>query len=492
MLQQLSTLPETSGASIHPDDGRGGCSGPDSDGPKDHHHGLAGEEADRNSTANRWPREETMALLKIRSEMDVAFRDTTPKAPLWQQISRRLGELGYHRSAKKCKEKFENIYKYHRRTKDGRYGKPNSKTYRFFEQLEALQTPHPPHEQEQPTTLVQHAVPCSIRFPTSADYSDSTTSSNTKDSAEAATTTPKSDKRRLTQFFERLMKEVVEKQESLHRKFMEVLEKCEQDRIARDEAWKMQELARINRERELLAHERSVAAAKDAALLAILKKLTEQSSSVTVEVNDILSDQNMINNIPEDKDKEKENSGVMEKLQEGRNRSDVGNFIQMSSSRWPKEEVEALIRLRTNMDLEYDGNGPKGPLWEEMSSAMKKLGYNRSAKRCKEKWENINKYFKRMREKNKRRPEDSKTCPYFHQLDALYSSKKRNGNSNNNSNDQLKAEELLMHIMSGQEDPQSSSQDAATDKEKMNQNEGDNKDDGDHMVANSTSIEIMG
>ena len=49
---------------------------------------LKGEEGDRNSSANRWPREETMALLKIRSEMDAAFRDISPKAPLWEQVSR--------------------------------------------------------------------------------------------------------------------------------------------------------------------------------------------------------------------------------------------------------------------------------------------------------------------------------------------------------------------------------------------------------------------
>lgn len=61
---------------------------------------------------------------------------------------------------------------------------------------------------------------------------------------------------------------------------------------------------------------------------------------------------------------------------------------------------------------------------------MKKLGYNRNSKRCKEKWENINKYFKKVKESNKKRPQDSKTCPYFHQLDALYSQKNNNINNN--------------------------------------------------------------
>ncbi|KAL0438219.1 UNVERIFIED_CONTAM: Trihelix transcription factor GT-2 [Sesamum latifolium] len=97
-----------------------------------------------------------------------------------------------------------------------------------------------------------------------------------------------------------------------------------------------------------------------------------------------------------------------------------------SSSRWPKAEVQALINLRTSLDLKYQDNGPKGPLWEEISAAMGKLGYNRSAKRCKEKWENINKYFKKVKESNKKRPEDSKTCPYFHQLEAIYKERARN------------------------------------------------------------------
>ncbi|EYU44888.1 hypothetical protein MIMGU_mgv1a018585mg [Erythranthe guttata] len=48
------------------------------------------------------------------------------------------------------------------------------------------------------------------------------------------------------------------------------------------------------------------------------------------------------------------------------------------------------------------------------------MTHQKSARCCKEKWENINKYFKKVKESNKKRPEDSKTCPYFHQLDAIY------------------------------------------------------------------------
>lgn len=51
---------------------------------------LGGDEADRGggSGGNRWPRQETLALLKIRSDMDATFRDATLKGPLWEDVSR--------------------------------------------------------------------------------------------------------------------------------------------------------------------------------------------------------------------------------------------------------------------------------------------------------------------------------------------------------------------------------------------------------------------
>lgn len=51
---------------------------------------LVGEDAGGggSSAGNRWPRQETLALLKIRSDMDSAFRDATLKGPLWDEVSR--------------------------------------------------------------------------------------------------------------------------------------------------------------------------------------------------------------------------------------------------------------------------------------------------------------------------------------------------------------------------------------------------------------------
>ena len=63
-----------------------------------HHEGssndVGGEEdkgkieGDRSYGGSRWPRQETLALLNIRSGMDVAFRDASVKGPLWEEVSR--------------------------------------------------------------------------------------------------------------------------------------------------------------------------------------------------------------------------------------------------------------------------------------------------------------------------------------------------------------------------------------------------------------------
>uniref|UniRef100_A0A2P2L659 Trihelix transcription factor GT-2-like n=2 Tax=Rhizophora mucronata TaxID=61149 RepID=A0A2P2L659_RHIMU len=432
--------------------------------------------------------------------MDVAFRGSSVKGPLWEEVSRKLEELGYHRSAKKCREKFENVYKYHKRTKEGRTGKQEGKTYRFFDQLEAFENqsssfpspvPPPPKSQipeiamsvadhppppplppcnlgaysvtvtSMPTaTLATHAsqgivtqtkhitVPilppsqatnpmnaAQSNFPSSipADTLSNSTSSSTSSDVEPHGRNKR--KRKWKDFFERLMKEVMKKQEEMQMKFLEAIEKREHERMIREEAWRMQEMVRINREREILAQERSIAAAKDAAVMAFLQKLSDQQQN---------PGQGLYNPPPSQPAAPRPLQSAPPPPQPAPTptptppqqatianldalKSDGGdqNFTPISSSRWPKVEVQALIKLRTSLDSKYQESGPKGPLWEEISAGMKRLGYNRNAKRCKEKWENINKYFKKVKESNKKRPEDAKTCPYFHQLDALYRKKNR-------------------------------------------------------------------
>lgn len=443
------------------------------------------EESERTSgsnSGNRWPKQETIALLRIRSEMDVEFKDSSLKGPLWQQVSRKLAELGYHRSAKKCKEKFENVYKYNKRTKDGRTTKPDGKTYRFFDELQALDT----HSPSQPPPRIvantsilpnttAHTIPTSTVSSTPSpitslnvstnpvpsirvgdlpsfnmiSLSNSTSSSSSTSSDEQRGERKRKRKRKWKDFFESLMGEVIKKQEELEKKFLDALEKRERDRMIREEAWRVHEMTRINKEHELLVQERSMVAAKDAAVIEFLQKISDQqkdpsSNPITIpqlqqlqlQLQPVVQPSRQPPPAPPPAPQQlvitqpppstpAVSAPAVAAPQPQSNPGGTDNLQSPTPSRWPKAEIEALIHLRKNLDNKYNETSPKGPLWEDISAGMQRLGYNRNAKRCKEKWENINKYYKKVKESNKKRPEDAKTCPYFHQLDALYKEKSK-------------------------------------------------------------------
>eukprot|EP00262_Sarcandra_glabra_P005231 TRINITY_DN1660_c1_g1_i1.p1 TRINITY_DN1660_c1_g1~~TRINITY_DN1660_c1_g1_i1.p1 ORF type:complete len:529 (-),score=148.24 TRINITY_DN1660_c1_g1_i1:72-1658(-) len=281
--------------------------------------------------------------------------------------------------------------------------------------------------------------------------------------------------RKMMEFFEGLMKQVMEKQEAMQQRFLETIEKREQDRMIREEAWKRQEMARLAREHEIMAQERAMSASRDAAVLAFLQKITgqtfqmpQQAAPPPVSIPPIAtptqptpppppppSHQQQPEPQPQPQlqpqQHQQQPQGPQQQQQQHHHQSptteiarqqpvstelilvpeqhEMGGNFDPASSRWPKTEVLALIKLRSGLENRYQEAGPKGPLWEEISAGMQRLGYKRSAKRCKEKWENINKYFKKVKESNKKRPEDAKTCPYFHQLDALYRRKSMGSSS---------------------------------------------------------------
>ncbi|QCE08103.1 trihelix transcription factor GT-2-like [Vigna unguiculata] len=513
--------------------------------------GLEEEEGDKiNSSCagNRWPRQETLALLKIRSDMDAVFRDSSLKGPLWEEVARKLAELGYHRSAKKCKEKFENVYKYHKRTKESRSGKQEGKTYKFFDQLQALENqfivsyplkpqptlattntvallppptrpsdtttisyvtatvpstnptaispsppppPPPPTNATTTTTITSPTVQTNPRNPPQPNNNNhdipytlpnmnnlfSTTSTSSSTASDEDLEEKYRKKRKWKDYFRRLTRQVLAKQEEMQKRFLEAIDKREREHVAQQEAWRIQEMARINREHELLVQERSTAAAKNAAVIAFLQQLSGQNQNPSTQAG-----ANFLQTPPPSQPPpppqvsqlkppsqqaplvmSNNNNIEIQKMNNGHSAvaatpttaataicvvaTTPTSLNSLSSSRWPKAEVLALIRLRTSLETKYQENGPKAPLWEDISAGMLRLGYNRSAKRCKEKWENINKYFKKVKESNKHRRENSKTCPYFHELDAIYREKSKSQNPFGASFLNMKAHEMMEPLM---------------------------------------------
>ncbi|XP_010683862.2 trihelix transcription factor PTL isoform X2 [Beta vulgaris subsp. vulgaris] len=364
--------------------------------------------------AARWPRQETLTLLEIRSRLDHKFKEANQKGPLWDEVARIMSEEhGYQRSGKKCREKFENLYKYYKKTKEGKAGRQDGKHYRFFRQLEALYgDQHNTHHIHHPTTsdnthhiagnvphfhnnqniipsnlgnTDNHPIlrPTSVSLSNSSEYETSSSDNDVGGSIESEEWKKKkkkgkrSWKAKVKEFIDYQMRKIMDKQEAWLEKMMKTLDSRERERMEREEEWRKQEGERIEREHKFWASERAWIEARDSALMTALEKMTNS--------------------------RDKEASIVV-----GRDRDRDhyhGRVGIIANDQWLETEVTRLIQLRTSMESRFQQCGfSEEVLWEDIAAKMAYLGYDRSAIVCKEKWDSINNIIKD--EGNKKRKEN--------------------------------------------------------------------------------------
>ncbi|GAY37494.1 hypothetical protein CUMW_029430, partial [Citrus unshiu] len=131
-------------------------------------------------------------------------------------------------------------------------------------------------------------------------------------------------------FFEGLVKQVMDHQEGLHRKFVEVVQRIDREKSEREEAWRREDAAKYNREAIARAHEQAAALSREALIISHLEKITGQSINLPPRKTALLLVQ------PDQ---------VITKGPTKEWKSD------MISRRWPKAEVEALIQIRDAIDV---------------------------------------------------------------------------------------------------------------------------------------------
>ncbi|PON36353.1 GAMYB transcription factor [Parasponia andersonii] len=405
----------------------------------------------------RWPRQETLTLLEIRSRLDSKFKEANQKGPLWDEVSRIMSEEhGYQRSGKKCREKFENLYKYYKKTKEGKAGRQDGKHYRFFRQLEALYG----ETSNQVSVPEAHFVGNNLRFQTlnntttsqannqlegpyqsqtnkhncdslslsnSSDFDSSSSDDNDftnaglmmdNDSSEKMMMRRKrrsgrSWKVKIKEFIDSQMRKLMEKQEVWLEKLMKTLEQKEKERTLREEEWRKQESVRIDREHKFWAKERAWIEARDAALMEALHKLTGKEVNYKASSPECLMLAAGENNVQDEDGSETQNNVA-------------------KGDTWPESEVSRLIQLRTSMDSRFQQGGfSEEVLWEDIAAKMACLGYERSGLMCKDKWESINNYVNISKESSKKRKENSRSSSgnYFQNNNNENSATTANNNS---------------------------------------------------------------
>ncbi|TYI98818.1 hypothetical protein E1A91_D01G243900v1 [Gossypium mustelinum] len=199
----------------------------------------------------RWPRQETLTLLEIRSRLDPKFKEANQKGPLWDEVSRIMCEdHGYQRSGKKCREKFENLYKYYKKTKEGKAGR-----------------------QDDDDDL-------------STEMEINGGSSEKRKKKRSGGGSSKCWKAKIKEFIDLQMRKLMDRQETWLEKLTKTLEEKEKERVLREEQWRKEEAARIEREQKLWAKERARIEARDSALMEALQNLTGKQLKEIVKPDD--------------------------------------------------------------------------------------------------------------------------------------------------------------------------------------------------------------
>ncbi|KAF3782064.1 Trihelix transcription factor [Nymphaea thermarum] len=356
-------------------DGRGGgdnvrrCMSSSPSGKLEEGEGLKGGGDGGNS---RWPRHETLTLLELRAQLDSKFREATQKGPLWEELSREMAEgYGYHRSGKKCREKFENLYKYYKKTKEGRTGRQDGKHYRFYAQLEALcgggdgktsnntNTSNMNSSANSDFDLEEHnggletmstgkklvaeeknagmAIP-GFDIATSSGWSEEEELGTEDEKGKTQKKKKKESwKWKMKAYMEKQMKRLMDRQEEWFEKVLKTIERKEEERLAREEAWRREEGERLHREHEFWAKERAWIEARDATFMEAMRKVVGVqdcstrapfSPSASFDVQDLQEETCCNNNMSE------------------------------GSSR-PKCDMLNLVRLRAAMEGRLQEGGPK-------------------------------------------------------------------------------------------------------------------------------------
>ncbi|KAK9068318.1 hypothetical protein SSX86_012429 [Deinandra increscens subsp. villosa] len=407
----------------------------------DTHHEAAkvDQEIDLGLDINEpWSNDEVIQLLRIKSSSENWFKDLT-----WDHVSRKLAEMGYKRSSEKCKEKFEEETCRSFSSAIG-YNKSSSSRYLITEELDehlcnnshhhAPTIESPDHQdiiinhQEHPQLQLEKGSGELLEVQGQKGHFENDQMAQPTQDDDGSSQVAESSKKRKRKHKKfkmvkglciDLVNKMMAQQEEMHKKLLEDMAKRDEEKTKREEAWRKEEMERVQREIHIREHEQEMARDRQSTINEFLNKLTSFDKKIQIPFT-------MINLQAEDLQANATNISTITKLASSSTENPNQDKLEESGTgkRWPRDEVLALINIRSIVNNNGGINselGTRGSLWERISQGMLlEFGYKRSAKRCKEKWENINKYFRKTKDGNKKRSLESRTCPYYNELSKLY------------------------------------------------------------------------
>lgn len=94
---------------------------------------------------------------------------------------------------------------------------------------------------------------------------------------------------------------------------------------------------------------------------------------------------------------------------------------------WVQEETRALISLRREIDSLFNTTKSNKHLWDQISMKMRGKGFDRSPTMCTDKWRNLLKEFKKIKQNGDRNA--SAKMSYYKEIEEILKERGKNGGS---------------------------------------------------------------
>lgn len=334
--------------------------------------------------SKNWTRQETLRLIRLRSEFEPRFARSGRKSELWDEISMALQQESICRDSQQCRDKWEKLTAGYKEVRDGIKNRQDNP---FFDELQPLLS-----ARGAAAKVKDGAETAAVGVTNGGDSKTDEEEGHGEGEGEGEEETEDGSppgKRRCrywtgtgTNNLDAVLENLFDRQQKFFRDLLDSMERREQ----------MREQIRQEKEDRWRAEERAQRCSMSEAMIRLSRKLLQQQSQEFTAHNGV---------------------GVVS-VTTTNNNSGGGNPKKRSKN-WKRAEVLRLIKFRGEMETKFMKSSRRAALWDEVAGLLAREGIRRDGKQCREKWDKLVAEYKEVVDGKRDRGES----PYFAELTPI-------------------------------------------------------------------------
>lgn len=385
------------------------------------------EKHNKKGRSKNWTRQETLKLIRHRTELEPRFARTGRKSELWDEISEALKRENINRDAQQCRDKWEKLMASYKEVRDGLRQRDDNPFFDELDPLLSVKSATAKQKDKEAPTHVNRNSSGDNNFP----------SDDEETAEEGSPPTPKRRKAEggymMTAEVEavtELLESLVSRQQQFFAELLDSMDRKEQ----------MREQIRQEKEEKRREEERAQRSMFHNAVIVLTKRLMDGSGCpepLGFELGTGVKNSQQFDGgsgnggtgvglpIPGsvlrhhhqfDGGGGRAAGGVG--VADGSGGGGVVNVCMVPKKRsknWKRVEVLQLIKFRAEMEARFAKSTRRAALWDELAELLGAEGIKRDGKQCREKWDKLMAEFKDVSDGKRDRSES----PYFAELTSI-------------------------------------------------------------------------